>query len=203
MSAHIFIDNSNVFGGAQRAAASIEPQAPRVAVRVDYGRLFALVEGQHSAATRVLAGSVPPGNEALWGRAKSLGYSTDLLKKIANDTGRLGEQAVDELLHLKIANALLDHSPPATLVLVTGDGGTSDFGTSFPSQASRALKRGWNVEVWSWKEQLSPKFASLTQPGHVVKVQTFDAHYHKIVYIERGEFTVSGKRVLVPGRPVT
>ncbi len=40
------------------------------------------------------------------------GYDTDLLRRVEADDGRLIEQGVDEMLHLKIANALLDSKRP-------------------------------------------------------------------------------------------
>jgi len=153
MGVHVFIDNSNIYGGAQRAARTIEPAVVDRAVRVYYRNLFQVVEQGQPVLTRVLAGSVPPGNDKLWAHARAYSYDTDLLRRVEHDDGRLLEQGVDELLHLKIANALLDHEPPQTLVIVSGDGAVSDFNTGFPLQASRALRRGWRVEVWSWIEQ--------------------------------------------------
>lgn len=202
MTAHVFVDNSNVFLGAKRAAMSLEPEAPRAAVRVHYQSLFDLIEGGHQVTTRVLAGSVPPGNDGLWDYARRAGYDTNLLQKVTKESGRQGEQGVDELLHLKIANALLDFEPPQTLVLVTGDAKKSDFDTSFLKQVERALKRDWNVHVWSWKEQLSPKYAALTRPGKPVHVHHFDGHYIDLVYLERGYFNMEGKDRYFDGRPV-
>src|SRR5262245_868408 len=100
MAHHIFVDNSNIYGGAQRAAGTIEPGAHWMSVRIYYRNLFRLIEGE-DVATRVLAGSVPPGNDALWQVARDLGYNTDLLQRVEQDDGRLVEQAVDEMLHLK------------------------------------------------------------------------------------------------------
>jgi hypothetical protein len=144
---------------------------------------------------------VPPGNDHLWNHARQAGYDTDLLKKVEKDDGRLGEQGVDELLHLKIANVLLDHEPPQTLVLVTGDAKASDYGTSFLGQTERALKRGWDVHVWSWKGQLSPKFSKLTRPGRAVQLHHLDDLYYDLVYLEKGTFTIDGRSVVCPGRP--
>src|SRR5260370_26084694 len=157
MARHIFVDNSNIYGGAQRAAETLEPGALWMSVRVYYQNFFKLIEGD-AVTTRILAGSVPPGNEALWQTTRDLGYNTDLLRRVEQDDGRLTEQAVDEMLHLKIANALLDYEPPQTLVIASGDGQDSQWETSFPRQAERALKRGWNVEVWSWSKQLTGKY---------------------------------------------
>ena len=86
----------------------------------------------------MMAGSVPPGNDDLWAHAEDAGYQTDLLRKIEHDDGSLGEQAVDELMHLKIANVLLDFDEPQTLVLVTGDGKVST------ADLNQLLK--WNFE---------------------------------------------------------
>jgi hypothetical protein len=65
------------------------------------------------------------------------GYDTDPLRKIERDDGRLGEQGVDEMLHLKIANVLLDYDAPQVLVLATVDGSDGDFQTSFTKQIER------------------------------------------------------------------
>ncbi|KAI8605502.1 hypothetical protein EDD21DRAFT_280598, partial [Dissophora ornata] len=66
-----------------------------------------------------------------------------------------GEQGVDELLHLKMMETLLDHEP-ATMVVATGDGGDSEFGGGgFYAVIKRALDRGWQVEMVSWEDQLS------------------------------------------------
>lgn len=204
MDAHIFIDNSNAFGGAQRASNKEEPEAVWLAVRIYYKNFFRLIENGYRAKTKVLAGSVPPGNEVLWEHARATGYNTDLLRKVESDDGRLIEQGVDEIAHLKIANALLDYDPPQTLVLVTGDGNDSGFGTSFTQQAQRALKQGWNVVVWSWKDQLSGKFARLAERSDgKMLVNLFDPYYKQITFVQGGTYDVSGSTVNVSGRVVS
>ncbi len=142
MARHVFVDNSNIYGGAQRAAATLELGSLWMSVRVYYRNFFKLIEGQDVAA-RVLAGSVPPESETLWKTAQALGYSTDLLKRVERDDGRLIEQAVDEALHLKMALALVDFEPPQTLVIASGDGRDGSMATSFPAMAERALKKGF------------------------------------------------------------
>jgi hypothetical protein len=192
MARHIFVDNSNIYGGAQRAAATIEPAVHWLSIRVQLRNLFRLIEGD-DVATRTLAGSVPPGNEALWQTARDLGYDTDLLQRVEQDDGRLGEQAVDEMLHLKMANAILDHEPPQTLVIASGDGLTSKWATSFPGQAERALKRGWNVEVWSWMGQLTGQYQRLCReyPGRVI-VKVLDPYYRSLTFVKPGDYTTDG-----------
>jgi hypothetical protein len=101
------------------------------------------------------------------------------------------EQAVDEMLHLKIANALLDHDPPQTLVLLTGDGKQSSFGISFPDPVRQAAKRKWSVVVWSWRDQLSAAFAHLVRQGvQGLLVKHLDPHYKKITFIKGGSYRV-------------
>ena len=203
MARHVFIDNSNIYFGAQRAAVTLEPGAVWLAVRVHYQNFFRLVEGAGDVATRILAGSVPPGNEALWRYARDLGYDTDLLRRVERDDGRLGEQAVDEMLHLKIANAILDYAPPQTLVIASGDGRESTYRTSYPGQAERALRQGWLIEVWSWLEQLSGRFRELGRiyPGRVV-VRVLDPYYRSITFVQAGNYTIHGATVAVADRIV-
>jgi len=202
MAIHVFVDNSNVFGGAQRAAESLEPGVHWRAVRVYYRHLFQVVEGGRNAFTRVMSGSVPPGNDDLWAHAQSWGYQTDLLNKVEDDDGRLHEQGVDELLHLKIANTLLDFDG-GTLVVVSGDGRLSDFGTGFAKQVERALKRGWAVEVWSWKAQLSGAYQRMTVPaGGSLQVKELDPFYRSVTFLRAGTYGPPHAPVLVKERVV-
>ena len=203
MPAHVFVDNSNIIGGAQRAAASIEPSVPRYAVRVYFRNLFALIEDGRETNTRVLAGSIPPGNEMLWEYARDHNYDTDLLRRVRADDGRLVEQAVDELLHLKIANAVLDHQAPQTLVIATGDGRISSWGTGFPTQAERALKAGWDVEVWSWREQLSGVYQQMVRRGvQNLVIRTLDPFYRSVTFVKEGEYDIGDSTVTLAGRVV-
>ncbi|KAJ7074363.1 hypothetical protein C8F01DRAFT_1100282 [Mycena amicta] len=73
---------------------------------------------------------------------------------------RYREQGVDELLQLKLHQALaaLDGPPPegATIVLATGDGNVGQFNEDgFLGPVRTALKKGWRVELYAWEEGLS------------------------------------------------
>lgn len=203
MARHVFVDNSNMFGGAQRTAKTLEPCALWMSIRLYYRNLFSLIEGA-GVETRVLGGSVPPGSDELWQTARELGYNTDLLRRVEQDDGRLVEQGVDELLHLKIANSLLDHDPPQTLVVLSGDGKESEWATSFPAQAERALRRGWNVEVWSWRSQLTGQYDQLCRKyrGRVL-VKVLDPYYHSITFVKEGTYYVGATSVIIAGRIVS
>lgn len=189
MAHHVFIDNSNIFGGAQSMSARVEKHVPWPALRVHFRNLALLVEGGQQVGSRVLAGSVPPGNDDLWNYARDMKYETNLLRKVERDDGRMGEQGVDELLHLKIANLLLDSDDAQALVLVTGDGRVSQFGTGFALQAERALKRGWQVEIWSWKSALSPAFGKLaTAHGGKIRIHDFDKFFKSVTFVKGGRY---------------
>jgi hypothetical protein len=170
MKTHIFLDNSNIFGGAQRVAREKEKVPTWHCVRIDYRNLFRVLRhGKTNQGVSMLAGSVPPGNDALWEAASEAGFDTTLLKRVGDDTGRLVEQSVDEAIHLRISNLLLDEDTPGTIVVATGDGAQTDQGCSFTDQVVRAAKRGWKVEVWSWQSQLSNRLRDtrLRFPDHV------------------------------------
>ena len=76
----------------------------------------------------------------------------------ANDIGsrRYKEQGVDEILHLKLLQALNNKPIPAprgsTIVLATGDAKGGQFNRDgFVGGVREALKRGWAVELWSFR----------------------------------------------------
>ena len=72
---------------------------------------------------------------------------------------RYREQGVDELLQLKLHQAIADvDTPPpnATIVLATGDGNVGQFNEDgFLGPVRTALKKGWKVELYAWEEGLS------------------------------------------------
>lgn len=199
--AHMFVDNSNLIGGAQKVARNNEG-VPWLVVRIDWENFFRLIEADYLPVTRVLAGSLPPGNEKLWQHARGYGYDTSLLKRVRKDNGRLSEQAVDEVMHAKIAGVLLDYEPPQTLVLVTGDGALGEFGTSFLQQVQRALKHGWHVDVISWRLLLSRNFLRLAaQHQDKIRVIELENYYENVTFLCRGDYTdADGKVFHVAGR---
>jgi len=191
---HIFLDNSNIFGGAQNSA-KLKENVPWQCVRIDYKRLFRLLlHNKADRRTSMLAGSVPPGNEALWEAAREAGFDTTLLRRVDNDTGRLVEQGVDEVIHLKIANLLLDADEPGVIVLATGDGKATAQGSSFTQQVRRAAKRGWQVEIWSWANALSPTLRNTrAEFPKNIKIFKLDEWYYSIIFIKGGIYNQNGE----------
>lgn len=72
---------------------------------------------------------------------------------------RYREQGVDELLQLKLHQAIadVDDVPAgATIVLATGDGNVGQFNEDgFLGCVRTALKKGWRVELYAWEGGLS------------------------------------------------
>ena len=72
---------------------------------------------------------------------------------------RYREQGVDELLQLKLHQAIadVDVAPPnGTIVLATGDGNAGQFNEEgFLGCVRTALKKGWRVELYAWEGGLS------------------------------------------------
>lgn len=110
---------------------------------------------------------------------------------IQTNSATKGEQGVDELLHLKMLETLLDHEP-ATMVLATGDGGDSEFGGGgFYGVIKRALDRGWQVEVVSWEEQLSGVYLELALEygyGQPRRFQPGSKKYNRSGYYQQNRY---------------
>jgi hypothetical protein len=189
MSLHVFFDNSNIWLSARYARAEKEPDLPNAALRIYYKNLFQLFEAGRPVISRSLSGSVPPSCEALWEYARQIGCDVSRLKRVQSDDGGMEEQAVDEILHMKIANAILDHRPPQTLVLATGDGKTSAYQTSFPGQVRRALKAGWEVELWAWKGSMNSEYKKISEEsGNMLSIKYLDDHYFQVTFAKGGTY---------------
>jgi hypothetical protein len=121
-------------------------------------------------------------------QAKAIGYETNILervhkakemtprqKKLHHAGGNSGissgsetnpvhapekwvEQAVDEILHLKILESLVDAERPSTIVLATGDAAEAEYSGGFMRMVERALEKGWMVELVSFKLNTSSAY---------------------------------------------
>ncbi|BFZ60856.1 hypothetical protein YB2330_001908 [Saitoella coloradoensis] len=182
---HIFIDNSNIVLGFinkikyEKAYQYLRGHGPP---RMDFGAFSQILERSRPGARKILVGSAPllqPLTEA-----EALGYEVSVLERVVkpqpsvhsdSDGGPIvvktygknggksyvdpkpkkGEQGVDELLHLKMLESIVDYEP-ATMVVGTGDGNTAEFSNGgFFRCVERALQRGWKVELVCFKRPMS------------------------------------------------
>lgn len=68
------------------------------------------------------------------------------------------EQAVDEVLHLKMLESLVDTTEPSTIVLATGDAAEAEYSEGFMRMVERALEKGWRVELISFGSTMSQAY---------------------------------------------
>ena len=68
------------------------------------------------------------------------------------------EQAVDEIIHLKMMESLVDATEPATMVLATGDAAEAEFSDGFLKMVERVLSKGWSVELVCWSLNMSSAY---------------------------------------------
>ncbi|WEW60607.1 hypothetical protein PRK78_006094 [Emydomyces testavorans] len=69
------------------------------------------------------------------------------------------EQAVDEILHLKMLESIVDTDQPSTAVLVTGDAAEAEYSAGFLKMVERALQKGWTVELVSFSSTISRAYS--------------------------------------------
>jgi hypothetical protein len=143
--------------------------------------LSLVMERGRPTAKKVLVGSKPLIPE--FKEAEECGYQTNILERVLKDPNprkvrqrksgygtsdpssssetntpppqRNREQAVDEVLHLKLMETLVDYDKPATIVLATGDAAEAEYSDGFMKMVQRALQRGWRVELVSFRACIS------------------------------------------------
>lgn len=70
------------------------------------------------------------------------------------------EQGVDEILHMKLLESLIDTKEPSTIVLASGDAAEAEYSGGFFKNVERALTKGWKVELVAWSGTLSKDYQS-------------------------------------------
>jgi hypothetical protein len=174
---HIFIDNSNILIGfydIYKVKHNITDPFFR-APKFDFHAFSTIIERGRPISQKTLVGSYPLTQPV--SLAQQLGYEVFILERVV-DTKRgvpagnayssdsatrtpqrekKKEQAVDEILHLKILECLLDVAKPGTIVLATGDAAPAEFSPEggFLKCIKRALMRGWFVELVCWRKSMS------------------------------------------------
>ena len=107
---------------------------------------------------------------------------------------RYREQGVDELLQLKLHQAIAATDPPplnATIVLATGDGNVGQFSEEgFLGPVRLALQRGWKIELYAWEEGLSRAWKRAFSDGpwkerfKIIKMEDFADDLLEVEHVE-------------------
>ncbi|KAK6501000.1 hypothetical protein TWF506_003756 [Arthrobotrys conoides] len=185
---HVFVDYSNISIGFYDSVKKLlldarKSSRPPQIQHISFKTLSLILERGRPAIKKVLVGSTR--NNDLKSEAQDLNYEVSILQRVprenqdpstaskASSRGyasepeqsrkRTGEQAVDEVLIMKILESLVD-CPPATIVLATGDGNITQFSDGFYKAVERALEKGWNVELVAFKRTISKSWKKLVCP---------------------------------------
>jgi hypothetical protein len=75
-------------------------------------------------------------------------------------TKKVTEQGVDEILHMKMLESIVDSEQPSTIVLATGDAAEAEYSGGFLKNVERALSKGWKVELVAWGHSMSYAYQS-------------------------------------------
>jgi hypothetical protein len=73
---------------------------------------------------------------------------------------KVTEQGVDEILHMKMLESIVDSKQPSTIVLATGDAAEAEYSGGFLKNVERALSKGWKVELVAWGHSMSYAYRS-------------------------------------------
>jgi hypothetical protein len=192
--AHIFIDHSNMWGGARGASRLKNPTCPDISARVSIKHLDRLLVGRRSGvSTKIVSGGIPPGMEGVWAEYQNHGYDTQRL--VRDDAWK--ERGVDHTIIGHMWRLLALHqSAPTLLVLASGDGSKNEFGTSFQEIIREVLTRpqyiSWKVllATFDWPFPNSQNLRSPTSGKMRTLVKSSDRgnflnlydHYDKVVY---------------------
>ncbi len=184
----IYWDNSNIFISAREAAVEREGEGAYERARVHFRNLLKLAHAGREIEKAVAVGSVPPEMRNVWNRMENEGVNVRLLERGAQSNT---EQGVDQVLQNYMMFDALDYNgDPGIVVLLTGDGKGFDDGVGFHAAVERMHKRGWRIEVLSWRHSCRKKMREWAeQKGLFVALDDF---YESVTFLESP----------MPGRPI-
>lgn len=176
----IYWDNSNIFIEAQRIAEERNDQVDaRFRVRIQFANILRLAHADRPLRKAMVAGSVPPELRQLWNWLEQQGVEVRLFNRIRPD---LGEQEIpDRLLQLQMLEDAMDFDP-GIVVLLTGDGAGYLEGAGFHSTLQRMRRRGWKVEVLSWRHSCNYRMREWAEENGVFI--PLDDFYDAITFLE-------------------
>lgn len=176
----IFWDNSNIqFVGRNNVCVTKEPEVNPDLFRTYFKNLFDLVINNRTVTKAYMAGSVPPNNDTLWTHIMKLGIELELLERTAKNK----ENAIDVSIQTYMLRTICDENP-TTLALLTGDGSGKQVGKGFYADIERAVKFGWNIEVYSWGKGCNRYLKEYAEKAG--KFIDLEDYYYQITFIQHG-----------------
>ncbi len=191
----IYWDNSNIFIEAQRLAEERNDHVDaRFRVRIKFDNMLRLAHADRPLRKAMAAGSVPPELRQLWNWLEQQGVSVNLC-----DQGQAvaDEQKIPEL-QLRMLEDGLDYcDTPGIAVLLTGDDSGYGYSGGFPSALQRMHRRGWKIEILSWRHSCNYRMREWAEENGVFV--PLDDFYESITFLEP---SLPGHR-LAQSRPAT
>ena len=176
----IYWDTSNIFIEAQRLSQDKdEGLDARYRVRIHFDNLLRLAHADRELQKAFAAGSVPPEMRNVWNRMEAHGVEIELF-----DRGSRGEREVtDHMLQLRMLRDALDYNGnPGIVTLLTGDGAGYSDGVGFHSELERMHKKGWQVEILSWRNSCNQRMRHWAETNGVFVA--LDDFYESITFLE-------------------
>lgn len=175
---YIFWDNSNIqLVGRNNVRRIKEPRTNPNLFRTYFKNLFELVRNNRTVTKAYMVGSVPTKDDSLWSHIRKLGIQLELLER----TGRNKENAVDVTIQTSMLRTIIDEKP-GTIALLTGDGSGNRVGKGFLSDIERAVKLGWDIEVYSWENGSNRHLKEYAQKAG--KFIALEDYYYQITFIK-------------------
>lgn len=165
MANFVYVDVSNLWIEGQRVSAVVKGLAPTISNildpfwRIDWRKLYDFTGAEYKRA--YLYGSRTSANVSVWENAEKVGFKPVTYDRSAANR----EKKVDNRIDCDIMEHSYELMRPETdqVTLVTGDG-------DFTCVTEQLVKRGFNVEVFSWNhtmssdlKQVASKFVCLDQ----------------------------------------
>lgn len=198
---HVFIDHSNMWGGARLASRVRHPNVADSRARISVRALDRALGGtRQGVASKIVSGGVPPGMEGLWQEYQNHRYDTQRLFRDQH----WRERGVDHAIigHMwRLAAKHREGAGQITIVLASGDGKRNEFGTSFVEVVDEILSHqrydgvrvqlasfDWNypddAELRSPTNQRMRRIVEDSERGEFINLMD---HFDRIVYHEAEE----------------
>ena len=178
----VYWDNSNIFHEMQRLAEERnEGPDARYRVRIHFDNLLRLAHADRPLRKAFAAGSIPPEMRGLWNRMEARGVEVALFDRGQPDRGE--QEMPDRLLQLRMLEDALDfNGTPGIVTLLTGDGAGYLEGAGFHRTLERMHRRGWRVEILSWRHSCNQRMRRWAEENGVFVA--LDDFYESITFLE-------------------
>ncbi len=180
----IYWDNSNIFISAKEAAFEREGAYAHRRARIDFRNMLKLAHAGRTIKRAFAAGSVPPELRHVWNRMENEGLDVHLSER--GESGHR-EVNVDQVLQNAMLRDGFDfNGDPGIAVLLTGDGAGFEIGTGIHADLERMYKKGWRIEVLSWRHSCKRAMREWAQShGEQTQFIALDDFYESVTFLEQ------------------